>query len=111
MHCLLCKHGANELVECTPIDGVIVCGDCAHDEALFGECDGCGEKIRSDDLIEADDHLVWCSLCVPYRWSENDAPTFGDKGWRKYRQAVAKEALETTATDLGNALSSVLRAG
>ena len=112
MHCLLCKHGANEITECTPIDGVIVCGDCAHDEALFGECEYCLHTVPSDELVEADDERQthYCKSCVPQRYSENDAPTFGDKGWISYRSAVAREALTTTTTDLGNALSNMLKA-
>ena len=109
MHCLLCKHGANELVECTQIDGVIACEDCAHDECLFANCENCGNAIRTDKMIEADNGEIYCTSCVPYRWSENDAPTFCDDGWDKYSSALKAEALATTATDLGNALSKALK--
>ena len=108
MHCLLCKHGANEITECTPIDGVIVCADCAHDETLFCKCEDCGGQHKSEDMIEADNGDVFCNSCVPYRWSENDAPTTGDEGWAHYRDALSKENLSITGCDLSNALSTAL---
>ena len=113
MHCLLCKHGANELVECTPIDGVFICEMCAWNDGLFGECEYCRDTVPSYELIEADGErqTYYCKSCVPSRYSENDAPTFGDEGWDKYYRAVrADEALTTTSTDLGNALSNMLKA-